>query len=634
MDKRDTGLEGIIEYFGKVKTEFEWEFELDSIAVKLEGIPTLIAAVKKLVFPEILEDYLEYFDFIEGFFENCKNRTFLEENIQDVYDSVTLLTSGLEEIKERMEALQGFCPCCGEEVYYSVKNSCCKKCTSSKRDRLLALFLRKISLSTAGEDCRVLHIAPSPVMDAYIKLWCPLIDYEAVTIFNSELTIKSDLDKLKSRKEESYDLIILSLLDFKIYDNDEFLGEIKRILKDDGEIILLEELHTSLIEKLKASFFLKNFGVEDFGQEAFDKIGLPCSSGLTVLTKKPLIDYYKGAIPVINKELCENGPLVSVIMPCYNHEKYIRRAIESVINQSYKNIEFIVCDDASTDKTPEIMKEYSKYFKKEFYFTENLRGRIPFLAKEASGKYIALMHSDDVWDKDKLAIQVDYLEKHGGISLTWAYYLRDDGEITGDAVFFEKNRSRTQWLKYLWENSNCFCNPSLVMEREIFLEEQEHGLACKQLPDYFKWIDTLFKHDIHLICLPLTYLGVHFTGENINESAPTDENIYRTSIEDGFVWMQVLEDMEDDLFRETFKDMFRRKDAKTREELICERYFLLLDSNKTARQTSAIYYMHRHYSEIIDCLREKYDYIKANFLEDEIKKGFMQFLNKKDMVVR
>ena len=65
--------------------------------------------------------------------------------------------------------------------------------------------------------------------------------------------------------------------------------------------------------------------------------------------------------------------------------------------------------------------------------------------------------------------------------------------------------------------------------------------------------------------------------------------------------------MEDTLFVAAFKDLFRRKEATSREELMCERYFLLLDSEKTAQQTSAIFYMHRHYSEIIDCLKEKYN---------------------------
>lgn len=648
MKKRDTGLEGIIEYFGKVKNEFEGEFELESIAEKIAAIPTLIDAVKKLVFPEILEDYLEYFDFIVGFFDSCKNETFLKENIQDVYDSVNLLASGLEEIKERIEGLQGFCPCCGKEVYYSAKDGQCKNCTSSRRDRLVSLFLKKISLSTATEETSVLQIAPTPVIDAYINLWCPLIKYESLNAFQTDLTFKEDTEKLKQKEDKSYDLIILSKLAIDKLSEGGFLENLKRILKDDGEIVILAELgdledsdnpeissiSEKIIASLNANFYLTELGIEYFGQEDFEKSGLACSSLLTVLTKTKLEDFYKGFRPVINKDLIENGPLVSVIMPAYNHEKYVRRAIESVINQSYKNIEFIVCDDASTDKTPEIMKEYSKYYKKEFYFTENLRGRIPFLAKEASGKYIALMHSDDVWDKDKLAIQIDYLEKNGGISLTWAYYLRDDGETTGDAVFFEKNRSRTQWLKYLWENSNCFCNPSSVMKREIFLEEQKHGLACRQLPDFFKWVDYLCKYDLHLICLPLTYLGVHYTGDNKNESAPTDDNIYRTSVEEGFVWMQVLEDMEDTLFAAAFKDLFRRKEATSREELICERYFLLLDSNKTARQTSAIFYMHRHYSEIIDCLKEKYNYIKADFMQDELKKGFMQFLDKKDTIVK
>ena len=71
------------------------------------------------------------------------------------------------------------------------------------------------------------------------------------------------------------------------------------------------------------------------------------------------------------------------------------------------------------------MKRYSSYFTKELYLTENTGGEICYHLKQfASGKYIALMHSDDVWDKDKLALQVAYLESHAecGACLTWCLY--------------------------------------------------------------------------------------------------------------------------------------------------------------------------------------------------------------------
>lgn len=70
-------------------------------------------------------------------------------------------------------------------------------------------------------------------------------------------------------------------------------------------------------------------------------------------------------------------------------------------------------------------------------------------------------------------------------------------------------------------------------------------MQCKQVPDYFKWIDFICKYDIHLITLPLTKMGVHYYGKNLNDSAPTEENWTRTYLEDGIVWMQVLEDMDE-----------------------------------------------------------------------------------------
>jgi glycosyltransferase involved in cell wall biosynthesis len=368
---------------------------------------------------------------------------------------------------------------------------------------------------------------------------------------------------------------------------------------------------------------VNQFGKEHFGEELFRNAGLTDTSTLYLLTKDEKTELYKGWIPVIDEELCMNGPLVSVVLPCYNHEKYVARAIESIINQSYKNIELLVCDDCSSDNTPNIMKKYSKYFAKEFYFTENRRGRGWFLAEQASGKYIALAHSDDYWERDKLALQIAYLEKHGGVSLTWAEYVDDEGNIQEDAVFYKKNRSREEWLRHFWEKGNCLCNPSCVMEKDIFLKGHKHGQASKQLPDFFKWIDVVQENEINIIPFPLTKMGVHYSGKSINDSAPTKENVYRSLLEDGVNWLYVLEDMDDKLFIKAFKDKFRNSNACSREELMCERFFLMRDSNSIIRESSAIYYLSKYYVEMSDCLINSYGYKKDDFFTDELKKGFI-----------
>src|ERR1700749_4411087 len=94
------------------------------------------------------------------------------------------------------------------------------------------------------------------------------------------------------------------------------------------------------------------------------------------------------------------NPLVTVVIACYNHEKYIRQSIESVINQTYKNISFYVIDDGSKDKSFEIIEELSKKYGFVAIRQENkgLCATINYSIKEyARGKYISFLASDDYW---------------------------------------------------------------------------------------------------------------------------------------------------------------------------------------------------------------------------------------------
>jgi len=114
--------------------------------------------------------------------------------------------------------------------------------------------------------------------------------------------------------------------------------------------------------------------------------------------------------------------MVSVICMCYNHEKYIKDALESFVNQktSFK-YEVFVHDDASTDKSADIIREYEKKYPeiiKPIYQTENqhsqgVKAVKTHILPKISGKYLAFCEGDDYWtDENKLQKQVDFLESH------------------------------------------------------------------------------------------------------------------------------------------------------------------------------------------------------------------------------
>ena len=103
-------------------------------------------------------------------------------------------------------------------------------------------------------------------------------------------------------------------------------------------------------------------------------------------------------------------PLVSIIIATYNGEKYLQQQLTTIINQTYKNIEIIICDDASTDGTIEIIKEFSKKNRNVSYFINEKNKGVNKNFEEgflkANGDFIAIADQDDIWLPDKIETQI------------------------------------------------------------------------------------------------------------------------------------------------------------------------------------------------------------------------------------
>src|SRR5690606_36436728 len=104
--------------------------------------------------------------------------------------------------------------------------------------------------------------------------------------------------------------------------------------------------------------------------------------------------------------------LVTIIIPCYNAEKYIAETIESVINQTYKNWELIVVNDGSTDNSPDIIKEFVANDNRIAFIDKPNSGVSDSRNKgleKAKGEYIAFLDADDVWIENNLEVKVNNL---------------------------------------------------------------------------------------------------------------------------------------------------------------------------------------------------------------------------------
>ena len=185
--------------------------------------------------------------------------------------------------------------------------------------------------------------------------------------------------------------------------------------------------------------------------------------------------------------------LVSVLLPTYNGEKFINRAISGVLNQSYSDMELLVIDDGSTDKTAAIVQGIAqgdprvRYIKNETNL--GIQKSLNRGLREAKGEWIARVDDDDQWvDKKKIEKQIKFLELHRG------YVLVGTGLITQDTNgkelyrFFNPRKDKDIRRRILYRN--CFSHSTIVFSKEAALKaggysESAHAL---HIEDYDLWL--------------------------------------------------------------------------------------------------------------------------------------------------
>jgi lipopolysaccharide heptosyltransferase II len=202
-------------------------------------------------------------------------------------------------------------------------------------------------------------------------------------------------------------------------------------------------------------------------------------------------------------------PRVSVVIPTYNHEKYVAEAIQSVLDQTYQDFEIVITNDGSTDRTVEVISKFTDPRIKLLSFEKN-RGFIAAdnnCIRNSSGEFVAELSSDDMFLPRKLEEQVNFLDEHPDIAAVFGYpYLIDeDGNDFTDVtsyyyhVFNQPNRTRHEWLHYFFYRGNGLAHPSALIRRDC-LEDIGYGdERLVQLPDLDMWIRLCMKYSIHIL---------------------------------------------------------------------------------------------------------------------------------------
>lgn len=168
-------------------------------------------------------------------------------------------------------------------------------------------------------------------------------------------------------------------------------------------------------------------------------------------------------------EMKHNTPKVSVIMPVYNtKEEYLREAIESILNQTFKDFELIIVNDGSTNNAEEVIKSYKdkriRYYKNETNIgIPKTRNRLLSLA---TGQFIANMDSDDISLPERLKTQVDYLENNPNISIIGSWFELFPNNLT------IKHVEHPKYLDLL--KGCCIGNPTAMFIKDEFNKYDLH----------------------------------------------------------------------------------------------------------------------------------------------------------------
>lgn len=218
-----------------------------------------------------------------------------------------------------------------------------------------------------------------------------------------------------------------------------------------------------------------------------------------------------------------NSPLVSVIIPCYNTERFVESSVRSIMKQTYTNLEILVTDDCSTDGTFLILQRLAaedlriRLFRNE----ENLKivKTLNNMVSAASGKYIARMDADDISLPTRIERQIAFMQQNPLIDFcgTNAVFINEKGRLVGISHVPTSEDDIKIGIKY----QCAFLHPSIVIKAEV-LKEHKYREEFLFAEDYELWI-RLLKNSLRGINLKNRLLKYRILKSSISLSEKSGE---------------------------------------------------------------------------------------------------------------
>ncbi|MBU3129330.1 glycosyltransferase [Clostridium tagluense] len=229
----------------------------------------------------------------------------------------------------------------------------------------------------------------------------------------------------------------------------------------------------------------------------------------------------------------ENLPLVSILIPTYNQTKYLEKALMSALNQTYTNIEIIICDDSTNNKVEKMVNRYMVNYKNIKYYNNGgplgqrgiLNGQKCF--ELSNGEYINYLLHDDVFYPNKIEIMVNYFMDNNDVTLVTSSrnYINKNDEM----IYFNKFLPKTAKINgeslgtyMLNKMENVIGEPTTVLFKKADIEDNifnYKGRSTRSYVDMAIWFKLLLKGNAIYIEEPLSSFRIHDTQNTNNPIA-------------------------------------------------------------------------------------------------------------------
>ena len=214
--------------------------------------------------------------------------------------------------------------------------------------------------------------------------------------------------------------------------------------------------------------------------------------------------------------------LVTVVMAVFNGEQWLEEAIQSVISQSFQNFDFIILDDGSSDKSPQILEKYDATYSNITVVTKpnsGLANSLNLGIVSTDSKYIARIDADDVWDVDKLEKQVKFLEDNDDVALLGSGMrtINEHGIFIKEYYFDQKNE---KVVHKLLKHGRCFAHSSVLIRRSVLSEVGLYRPVIRKAEDYDLWLRISKVRE--LACLESVLVSIRLHDNQISHKDSGD----------------------------------------------------------------------------------------------------------------